>query len=79
MTRDPITLADEAEEQWLENTRRLLVVASTDPHMNCRSAALARAKIRVDSASFAVLPDEIQSDLLMLYAQAIAASGAMFP
>ena len=73
--RDPITLADEAEEQWLANTRRLLLLARD----NRDEKSLTRAKIRVDSARFTALPNDTQHDLLALYAQAMWASGALQP
>lgn len=71
---DP-TLADEAEEKWLANTRRLLVVARQERS----ETALTRAKIRVDSERFSRLPSDTQHDLLTMYAQAMWANGAMFP
>lgn len=75
----PITLADEAEEQWLANTRRLLEVARNEPNKFLRQTAMARAKLRVDSARFTRLPESTQQDLLEMYAQAFVATGAMFP
>lgn len=75
MNHDPITLADEAEEQWLANTRRLLEVARQERS----ETALTRAKIRVDSERFTRLPDDTQHDLLRMYALAMWANGAFFP
>lgn len=72
---DPITLADEAEEQWLANTRRLLEVARKERS----ETALTRAKIRVDSERFTRLPSDTQHDLLTLYAQAMWANGVGLP
>lgn len=72
---DPITLADEAEEQWLANTRRLIEVARQERS----ETALTRAKIRVDSERFKRLPDEQQEELLALFGQAMFATGAGFP
>lgn len=79
MNHDPITLADEAEEQWLANTRRLLDAARNEPNKFLRQTAMTRAKIRVDSARFSRLDKNDQMDLLEMYAQALVATGAMFP
>jgi len=73
--RDHITLADEAEEQWLANTRRLLEVARQERS----ETALTRAKIRVDSERFTRLPDIVKQDLVTMYLRAMMANGMMFP
>lgn len=63
------------QEQWLANTRRLLVVAREERSQT----ALTRAKIRVDSDRFNRLPDATQHDLLTMYAQAMWANGVGLP
>lgn len=79
MTRDPITLADEAEEQWLANTRRLLNAARNEPNKFLRQTAMTRAKIRVDSERFTRLDKNDQEDMLEMYLLAMTANGAGFP
>ena len=72
---DPITLADEAEEQWLANTRRLLVEARDERS----DAKLRRCGIRLDSHHCTALHRDIQDELWLSYAEAMQATGVMFP
>ena len=72
---DPLSLADEAEEQWLANTRRLLEVARQERS----ETALTRAKIRVDSERFTRLPNDTRHELLIMYARAMWANGVGLP
>ena len=75
---DPITLADEAEERsaaWLATTRRLLSEATEQRS----EPALRRAVIRLDSDRFKALHRDLQDELWAEYAQAMRATGSMFP
>ncbi len=58
-----------------DKTRELLLEASRDRD----EAKLRRASIRIDGERFSALSDERQEELLMLYAAAMSATGALAP
>lgn len=60
---------------WLATTRRLL----TEARDQRSDKALRRAAIRIDGDQFKALPDDVQEELLAMYGQAMAASGALSP
>ena len=65
----------ETDADFYLNTKALLDKASADRD----EFALRRAAIRVDGARFNDLTDDQQAELLMLYAAALSATGALAP